>query len=198
MVEQRCVSAIAAILYERGDPIEELMASLARTLLAGAIRVGGLVQHNHRIGENARCSIELENIMTGMRYHLTQNLGSASQSCALDTSALAEASYALRQAIDDHVQIAIVNKFGAQEAIGGGLRNEMAQIVMAGIPMLTAVSQRYLPEWHQFVGQEANLLPMSLPDVLSWCQHIHVDPDLASTLGKIAVKSRIRSHQVRA
>ena len=161
-------TVIAAILYERGEPIENFMAAAAKTFNDRAIRVGGLVQHNRRTGENARCLIELENIATGLRYRLTQNLGPASQSCALDISALADASAVLRQAIADRVEIVIVNKFGAQEASGGGLRDEMMQIALAGIPMLTAVGRRYLADWQEFVGAEAVLLPMSVPEVLSW------------------------------
>src|SRR5450631_57891 len=49
------VPAIAAVLYEHGDPVEELMAAVAQTLSHNSVRVGGLVQHNHRAGQNARC-----------------------------------------------------------------------------------------------------------------------------------------------
>ncbi len=161
-------SAVAAILYDRGDPVEELMAAVAARLRSDAIHVSGLVQHNLRSGERAHCIFELEDLITGTRYPLTQNLGSASEACALDTTALADASQALRQAIADRAQIVIVNKFGEQEATGHGLRNEMMQIVMAGIPMLTAVSRRHLAQWLQFAGKNPQLLPMSLPAVLSW------------------------------
>ena len=163
-------TAIAAILYERGEPIEEFMATLASTLSSRAIHVGGLVQHNYRTDEFTRCRIELENIITGTRYQLTQNLGSASQACALDITALADASSALRQAIAERVEVVIINKFGTQEAAGGGLRNEMMLIALTGIPIITAVSQRYLSEWQDFAGTEAVLLPMTTTAVMSWWQ----------------------------
>jgi len=102
-----------------------------------------------------------------MRYRLTQDLGSASQACALDTLSLAEGSYALRQAVDERAQIVIVNKFGTQEAAGDGMRNEMLQIVMAGIPMLTAVGRHYLSRWQRFAGESATVLLLSLPAVLA-------------------------------
>ena len=130
--------------------------------------VGGLVQHNRGSNTSAHCFFELEDILTSARYPLTQNLGPSSQSCALDTAALAEASYALRQAIARRVHIVIINTFGTQEAMGRGMRNEMAQIATAGIPMLTAVGQRYLDEWRDFVGENALLLPLSFHAVRSW------------------------------
>lgn len=163
-------ASVAAVLYDRADPIEKLMATVAARLRADAIHVGGLVQHNLRLAGRTHCCFEFEDLISGARYPLTQNLGSASQSCALDTTALAEASCALRQAVIDRVQIVIVNKFGEQEATGHGMRNEMMQIVTAGIPLLTSVSRRHLPQWLDFVGDYAQLLAPSLAPVLSWAQ----------------------------
>jgi hypothetical protein len=45
-----------------------------------------------------------------------------------------------------------------------------------GIPMLTEVGRRYLPEWQQFIGGESILLPFSQTDVFSWWQCIQPDP----------------------
>jgi nucleoside-triphosphatase THEP1 len=163
---------IAAVLYDHGDPVEELLATVAQALRRESVRVAGLLQHSVRDQASARCVIDLENIDTGRRYPLTQNLGIASQSCALDITALAEASSVLRQAVADHAQMVLINKFGTQEVNGRGLRSEMMEIAMAGIPILTSVGRRYLPQWREFIGGEAALLPMSVPAVLGWWQQV--------------------------
>lgn len=165
-------SLIAAIVYSPGHPVEALLSETAQALRARGVRVGGLVQHSFRDHEAARCRIELENLDTGAMYPLTQNLGVASQSCALDITALADASAVLRQAVANQDHLVIVNKFGAQEAAGNGLRDEMAQIAMAGIPLLTSVADRFVPQWREFVGDEAVLLPVSLSGVLTWWQDV--------------------------
>jgi hypothetical protein len=66
----------------------------------------------------------------------------------------------------------IVNKFGAQEAIGGGLRDEMMQVALAGIPLLTSVGRRFLPQWQEFIGEDALLLSVSLDVGLAWWKQV--------------------------
>lgn len=169
---QQPVLPIAAFLYEPGDPVEALMAQAAQALREVGVRIGGLVQHSVRDNEEARCRINLENIGTGAVYPMSQNLGAASQSCALDVNALADASWVLRQAVTDEAQLVIINKFGAQEAGGSGLRDEMMQVAMAGIPLLTSVGRRFLPQWHEFMGDGAILLPLSLDAAIGWWQRL--------------------------
>jgi nucleoside-triphosphatase THEP1 len=163
---------IAALLYEPGDPVEAVMAEIARTLRDRGVHVGGLLQHSVRDHAEARCQINLENVGNGTLYPLTQNLGVESQSCALDITALADASAVVRQAVDDQARIVIVNKFGAQEAIGGGLRDEMMQVALAGIPLLTSVGRRFLPQWQEFIGEDALLLSVSLDVGLAWWKQV--------------------------
>ncbi|WP_449375321.1 DUF2478 domain-containing protein [Bosea thiooxidans] len=43
-------------------------------------------------------------------------------------------------------------KFGKQEALGEGLRQEIAEAVMAGLPLLIAVRRDFLSAWRDFVG----------------------------------------------
>ena len=178
---------LGAILYGHGSGIEPLMVEVVRTLRREGVHVGGLVEHTIRPAGDAGCSsLELEDLVSGTRYRLTQNLGTGSRACALDSTALAEASRALRDAVADRMDVVVVNKFGAQEAAGKGLRSEMLQIVSSGIPLLTAVSRRFLPQWRQFAGCEAILLPAALSGVLEWWRHLHGPMP--------AVRSRTRSH----
>ncbi len=172
---------IAAIVYSPGQLVEELLSDVAHVLQGQGVRVGGLVQHSFRDHSDSRCRIELENLDTGAMYPLTQNLGMASQSCALDIRALADASAVLRQAVIDQDQLVIVNKFGGQEAAGSGLRAEMAEIAMAGLPLLTSVAERFLPQWHAFVGDEMLLLPVSKDRVLAWWRNLQAGARLRDT-----------------
>ena len=51
---------------------------------------------------------------------------------------------------------------------GSGLRDEMAETVVAGVPLLTAVGERFLPEWKEFTGGEGVLLEPTLDAILAW------------------------------
>jgi hypothetical protein len=44
----------------------------------------------------------------------------------------------------------------------------MGETVMAGVPLLTAVGERFLGEWKNFTGDEGALLPPTLEAVLDW------------------------------
>lgn len=163
---------IAAVVYDPGEHIETLLEEAARELRRQGVRVGGLVQRSVRDNPEDRCRIELESVGSGTVYPLTQALGSQSQSCALDPAKLADASMVIREAISAAADLVLVNKFGAQEAAGGGLRDEMLEIAVAGIPLLTSVPRRFLDEWHAFMGDGATLLPMSLDAIVCWWKGI--------------------------
>lgn len=173
--------AVAAVVYDHDAPVDALMIDVLAALRKQNIRVAGLLQHTHRPENDERCVIELEDILHGRLHRLTQNLGAASISCSLDITVLAEASGVLRQAIADCAQIVMVNKFGGQEAAGGGLRNEMLQVALAGIPMLTTVSHRHLDDWTTFAGEDSVLLARSVPAVLAWCRNAMAGAETLNT-----------------
>jgi len=185
---------LGVVLRDDHVPIDEFMVAVVTKLQLEGIRQGGLVQHRTPVG--AKCSFEFEDIATGSRYRLTQNLGPESRSCALDSAAFADATAVVRAAVEDSAQIVVINKFGEQEATGHGLRQEMLQTVLAGIPLLTSVKRRYLSDWMAFAGDEAELLPMSLPAIVAWCIDAVND---ARTRGIVRADSggpRLRVHAI--
>jgi hypothetical protein len=112
--------------------------------------------------------MEMEDLASGERFSLSQDLGSGSEACRLDPASLAHAAVAVRAALADGAQLVVINKFGAQEASGSGLRAEMGEVAMAGVPLLTAVGGRFLPEWQHFTGGGGTLLEPKLEDILAW------------------------------
>ncbi len=159
---------IAAVVYKPTDNIEALLTRAARALAAQGVRLGGLLQHDIATVIEDPCAMELENLETGECIPLSQDLGRGSVSCRVDPDALARGSVAVRGAIERGAQLVILNKFGAQEASGAGLRDEMAVAVLAGVPLLTAVGERFLPEWTEFTGGDCSLLPPGLERILQW------------------------------
>lgn len=159
---------LAAIRYRPDTPLEILLAEAVRLLKAEGVRVGGVIQHD-LVGDAGRiCQMELEDIASGRRIPLSQDLGSGSVSCGVDSSGLAEAAMAIRAAVENGDELVVINKFSTQEVEGGGLRAEMGLAVAAGVPLLTAVGERYLAQWQEFTGGEAALLEPSLPAILEW------------------------------
>lgn len=163
------LAPIAAVVYTPSDPIEDLLLRVAQALLTRGLRVGGVLQHDLAAIANDPCAMDLEDLHSGERFALSQDLGRGSEACRLDPASLAHAAVAVQRALADGVDLVMFNKFGAQEAGGAGLRDEMGQAVVAGVPMLTAVGERFLPEWEAFTGGAATLLPPDDASVLAWC-----------------------------
>ncbi len=159
---------IAAIVYEPACNIEALLREAARALAAQGVRLGGVIQFDLPALIDDPCAMALENLETGERFALSQELGSGSITCRIDPAALAHGAVAVRDAIARGAELIIINKFGAQEVAGRGLRDEMGMAASAGVPLLTAVGGRFLGEWKDFTGGDGTLLEPALAGVLAW------------------------------
>lgn len=162
------ISPIAAIVYRPTDHVEAIMVEVARALATRGVRLGGVLQHDIATVIDDPCAMELEDLDSGERFSLSQELGSGSEACRLDPASLAHAAMAVRRAVDKGAALVMINKFGAQEVSGSGLRAEMGVAVLAGIPLLTAVGERFLPDWQDFTGGASALLKPDAKDVLAW------------------------------
>lgn len=162
------VLPIAAILYTPTDNVEAVLVEAAARLGERGVRLGGVIQHDIGGTLNDPCAMELEDLSSGTRFSLSQELGRGSEACRLDPDALARASMIVRNGLDHGAELVIFNKFGAQEAAGAGLRTEMGIAALAGTPLLTAVGHRFLAEWMEFTGGESSLLAPSVDSVLAW------------------------------
>lgn len=163
------LAPIAAVVYKPTDHVEPLLLRVAIALRNRGLRVGGVLQHDMATIADDPCAMELEDLHSGEKFAMSQDLGSGSEACRLDPASLAHAAVAIRRALDDGVQLVMFNKFGAQEASGAGLRDEMGLAVVSGVPMITAVGERFLGEWDAFTGGAATLLPPDDASVLAWC-----------------------------
>lgn len=168
-MSEDAIAPIAAVVYAPTDHIEPLFVALAQVLRDRGVHLGGVLQHYIPTVIDDPCAMELENLNDGSRFALSQELGSGSEACRLDPGSLAHAGVAVRTAVEAGAELIIINKFGAQEASGSGLRAEMALAVVAGVPLLTAVGARFLPEWQDFTGGAAVELAPDLDAMIAWC-----------------------------
>lgn len=144
---------LAAVVYRSGeDDVDGLLTRFAADLIREGHRIGGVVQSNAKGGTAAQPAMSLVDLMTGRTISISQALGASSASCKLDPCGLADAAVCVSRAIAESVELVVVNKFSKQEAGGGGLRAEIADAVVAGLPILTAVSDKCYDDWMAFTG----------------------------------------------
>ncbi|PZN98914.1 MAG: hypothetical protein DCF30_13075 [Hyphomicrobiales bacterium] len=162
------MTLLAAIPYSSGFQIDGFMTGLALRLKARGLRLGGVVQHNDGTCEEGCLSMALEDLASGVRFPISENRGAASAGCRLDARGLAAAGGALTAVLDGATDLVIVNKFGRQEMLGRGLREEIAAALMAGVPLLIAVRQDFLVAWRDFAGEDWIELPREEEAIEAW------------------------------
>lgn len=143
------------------------MAALARRLAAQGLRLAGAVQTNLDRGADCACDMELTVLETDAApIRISQSLGAGSQGCRLDADALERAA-ALAASRLEGADLALVNKFGKQEAAGRGFRDFIADALAADVPVLIAVAPELLPAFAEFAGELARAVTWG--EAEGWC-----------------------------
>lgn len=159
---------LAAIVYQPGCAIDELVLAVANRLQSEGVRLRGVVQEN--AGSTLCAAMTLVDLATGERVPISQDLGAEAQACRLDPRGLAEVTARLDAAVDGDFDLLVLNKFGKAEADGGGLRSTFARALGAGKPVLSCVREPYLEAWSRFHGGLAADLPPRQDAVVAWCR----------------------------
>jgi nucleoside-triphosphatase THEP1 len=162
------MTMLAAISYAPGFPIDGFMVGLASRLKAQGLRLGGVVQHNGEDCAAGCAAMMLEDLASGVRFAISEDRGAGATGCRLDASGLVAAGGAMAAALSDAADLVIVNKFGRQEMLGQGLRQEIAAALLAGLPLLIAVRQDFMVAWRDFAGDDWAELPAEALLVEAW------------------------------
>jgi len=163
---------LAAVVYRPEDDVDGLLAGFATGLLREGHRLGGVVQRNAKGDCGPHALMQVVDLMTGSEISICQALGEGAVSCKLDPGGLAEAAVAVSRAIAEDVELVVVNKFSKQEAAGAGLRAEIADAVVAGLPVITAVPERLLEAWEDFTGGFGTTLLCDGDVVAEWWREV--------------------------
>jgi molybdate transport system ATP-binding protein len=163
---------LAAILYRPEDDVDALLADFADALLRDGVRLGGIVQRSLKDAAGRSNGMHVIDLATGRQISICQPLGSGAMACKLDPAGLAEASLAVSRAIAEDAALIIVNKFSKQEAAGHGLRGELAEAIIAGGPVLTAVPEKCFDAWKEFTGDRGTTLLCARHVVEEWWREV--------------------------
>lgn len=156
------IAAIVAATGSADAVLRDFVADLRRR----GVRVRGLLQES--LPDDACCRHSLIDIESGDRYPISQQLGSQSNACSLDTAALTEATAVMRRIADEGADLAIFNRYAKLESHGEGFAAEMLQVMSNGIPVLTVTSPTHLESWRHFTGGIARELPPDTAALNDW------------------------------
>ena len=178
------MTLLAAIVYRHGAPVEAMFDAVLKQLrAAGDLRVGGAVPCLGGTLSNGRAAMLMQDLQRGDRIDISQDLGAGSTGCILLADGLATLRVRIGEAIAAAPDVLLLGRFGKEEANGRGIREEIAQAVVAGIPTIVAVEERLLPGWTAFTAGAFTALPDDPAGVVAWVRQVtRHHPETAATL----------------
>ncbi len=158
---------VAAVIHSGHGEGDGLLAAILTQCQQQGWRVRGLVTHQGKDPQGL-IPMQLRDLHSGQTFLVSQSLGRNSRGCSLDMAGLIKAGKVLRNALIEQPDLVFVNRFGYAEAQGRGLSQELAQLISAGIPLLTLVSEKYLDDWHAFSAGLAQTLALERNAIEQW------------------------------
>lgn len=159
---------IAAIHYPRGFDIDRLLLTICNRLTPH-YRLGGLIQEiEGSQGGTCATSVRVFDLRTREEFNIWEDRGTCSSGCRMNERVLTEAGSVLDAAINDRVDLLIINRYGRAESEGRGLLSSFSRAAIIGIPVLTAVRPPYDQEWSRYHGGSAVDLPCEDLIICKW------------------------------
>ena len=158
----------AAIAYGPGDDADAALRSAVEILQKAGRSVAGLLQRFGAQIAPGKREMLLDIIPGHETIRLNDPRGSGVQGCILDTDALARAAMVFHAAMLSGPDLLVASRFGKEEVAGGGMRAELAEAMIAGIPVLVPMRIETLPAWNAFLGGPGEVLAPRADAILSW------------------------------
>ena len=168
MVSEVIGAPLAAIRYQRGFDIDELLFKSCAQLRSVGLHIGGVLQQAS--GERGLCasSIHVVDLRSGQLFDIWEDRGACAIGCRLDERGLADAEATLMAALADGVDLLVINRFGRAKSLGRGLVGCFSAAIDAGVPVLTAVRSPYDDAWRAFHGGCAHQLAAEEQEIVDW------------------------------
>jgi nucleoside-triphosphatase THEP1 len=148
-------------------------------LKSSNIRVGGVLQEALFNSAGEIVGLDAVDVATNQRIPISRPSKNDDE-CGLDVSALAETTRIIRDAINERLNLVVVEKFGELEQDGKGLIDEIFQTIAEGIPLLISVPEAALPVWQQRSGDLGSVLDFSEQDFQQWWQSLQQTSDTST------------------
>jgi hypothetical protein len=144
---------IGAIHGAATADIQKLLARFAERRMQEGLRVAGVIEEPAGGVDCGVCdSLVLRDTAGSTIIPITQNLGSGSSACKLDSAGLAAGCQAVVAAIEGGANVVVLSKYGKVEAEGGGLLDAFRAAADAGLPCLTGVKPSFVEYFQEYAG----------------------------------------------
>ena len=171
------MAPFAAAVYSAKKGGCKAIGPFVETLKRSGVRVGGILQEKVPLEKGGMRRVDAVDIRSGWRIPLNRPTSETwrKRICSLDLSALAETSAVLRKAVEDRVDLMVVEKFGDAERDGEGLTDETLQGIAAGIPLVIAVPETNLEAWRERTGGMGATVPCEEAALHEWWARVRCE-----------------------
>ena len=184
MTTDQTIAPFAAAVYTPDTTDRMALLKFVGKLKSLNIRVGGVLQEALFDSAGAIVGLDAVDVATNQRIPISRPSKNDDE-CGLDVSALAETTRIIRDAIDERLDLVVVEKFGELEQDGRGLIDEIFQTIAEGIPLLISVPEAALPVWRQRSGELGSVLDFSEQAFQQWWQDLDkADPAVIDNQGE--------------
>jgi len=169
MATDQTIAPFAAAVYKPDTGDRMALYKFVKKQKSLNTRIGGLLQEGVFDSQGTMTGLNAIDVSTDRRIPISRPVQN-DDDCGLDVAALAETSGIINKAIDDAVDLVVVEKFGEHEQNGKGLIDEIMQTIVAGIPLLISVPEAALPAWQERSGELGDVLPFTEEAFRQWWQ----------------------------
>ena len=159
---------LAYIMTGERGATDLLLSHFARTCLDRGLPVSGLVQINTEIEGAHHCDMDVQVLPDGPVLRISQSLGTGARGCRLDSAVLETAVGLVEKTLATRPALVILNKFGKQEAEGGGFRELIGTCLAEDIPVVTGVNRLNYPGFEAFSAGLATRLAATEAALDDW------------------------------
>ena len=171
MTSENSVAPFAAAVYTPSTADRMALLKFVERQKAKNLRISGILQEALYDSAGDIVGLNAIDVSTDRRIPISRPQKNDDE-CGLDVSALAETTGIIRHAIEDRVDLVVVEKFGEQEQSGKGLIDEILQTIAADIPLLISVPAAALPLWQEISGELGTVLDFDESEFERWWRRV--------------------------
>lgn len=166
---------IAYVSAKGHGATDRLLNNIANRLASEGVRMVGALRAVGQDIEAGHCSGTLRILPDEAQVRISQDLGSGSIACRMDSSAIAEAAgLAETHLVSQSTDLVVINKFGVSEAEGRGFRALIVKAFERGVPVLIGLSDTHRAAFNVFTEGLATGLPSDEEAILVWYQKVAI------------------------
>ena len=162
---------IAYIKSQKRGETDRLLSEIADKLQTQGKSLAGIVKvQAYESSFDNGCDMKVRVLPEGPDIKITQNLGTGSDACRLDPTAITDAVARVEAQSLENADLFMLNKFGPEESAGRGFCNVIGTALDAGVPVLVGVGGASIAAFESFAGDLAVSVPEDEQAILDWVQ----------------------------